>query len=275
MLADSGDLRVIERRIGAVTAVRQVLQAVWALARAQLPLVEAAAAEATQYLDWVDQVVDRLLGAPVARPTGVVLHLVLGPERAYCGALPRQIVEALSRDLPARDRVGLVGRRLIEQAEGAPALAGRVSFGLPGAATHDELEARAYEVAEALLGHAVDAQIELHHPLHDRPGLHRTVLLAGERRLVSYPPETYSPRDEIARLALRESITGRLVVGLAETLRAEVRARIAAADKARGAADRKLDTLRQAWRAARQDQITSELIEVVAGRQAALGARRA
>lgn len=258
------DLRAIERRMDAVTAVRQVFQAVWALARAQLPLAEAAAQDATAYLDWVDRVVDRLAGAPVPRPAGPVLSVVLGPERAYCGALPRQVVA----QVPAENILGLVGSRTIEQARTIPGVRARIAFALPGAAAHDEHEEVARAVAEAVLAHAAGAQVELLHPVHGSAGLHRTVLLAGERVLVTEPPETYSQLQVVLDAAMREAVTGRLAVGLAEVLRAEVRARVAAAEQARHAADDKLADLRQQWRTARQEQITSELLEVVAGRQA-------
>lgn len=271
------DLRVVERRIGAVTAVGQVVHAIWALARAQLPLAERASADATAYLDWVDEIVERLAGAPVPRPTQHTVHVVLGPERAYAGALPRRVLA----QIPDDGFVGLVGSRLIESAMQRAELEPRILFTLPGAVSHDEHDEIARRIAEAVLFNASQSHVELHYPRGGGSTLHRVVLLAGQREPVGRAPETWSPLPGVLAFAVRESIASRLAVGVAEAFRTEVRARIVAAEMAHGACDRRLAELHQAWRIARQEQITNELIEVVSGRQAALalvqtktGARR-
>lgn len=261
------DLRVLERRISAVTAVGQVVHAIWALARAQLPLAEQASADAGAYLDWVDEVVTRLAGAPLARTTRDRLYVVLGPERPYCGALPRRVLA----QVPADGFIGFVGSRLVESAMRRPGLVARTLFTLPGAVSHDEHDEIAHRIAEAVLFHATRSHVELLYPRGGGSTLCTVVLLAGEREPVRRAPETWSPLPDVLAQAVKESIASRLAVGVAEALLAEVRARIIAAEMARGACDRKLDELREAWRIARQEQITNELIEVVAGRQAALG----
>lgn len=261
------DLGVVERRIAAVAAVGQVVHAIWALARAQLPLAERASADASAYLDWVDEVVERLAGAPVPWTAGRRLHVVLGPERAYAGALPRRVLA----QIPDDGLLGLVGSRLIESAMRRPELESRILFTLPGAVSHDEHDEIAHRIAEAVLFHAGHSHVELLYPRGGGSTLHRVVLLAGERAPVGRAPETWSPLPEVLAYAVRESIASRLAVGVAEALRAEVRARIIAAETARGACDRRLDELHQTWRIARQEQITNELLEVVSGRQAALG----
>ena len=62
---DVKDLVALERELGSVRAVEQVMRAVWALARAQQPLVEAAAAEADAWLRVAESIVSRLAGEPV------------------------------------------------------------------------------------------------------------------------------------------------------------------------------------------------------------------
>ncbi len=263
------DPRVLERRISAVTAVGQVVHAIWALARAQLPLAEQASAQASAYLDWVDEIVERLAGAPLPEHSRSRLYVVLGPERAYCGSLPRRVLA----QVPAAGYLGIVGSRLIESVSRRPELIARTLFNLPGAVTHDEHDAIAHRIAEAVLLHGGGSHVELYYPRSGGSTLHRVVLLAGEREPVRSPPETWSPLQAVLGEAVREAIASRLAVGVAESLRAEVHFRILAAEKARGASDRKLAELQQAWRVARQEQITNELLEVVAGRQAALSAR--
>ena len=267
MRADEQDEARLARRMAAVSSVRQVVGAVWALARAQLPQVERAAGEATVYLDWVDAVVTRLAGAPLPGRPGAALHVVLGPERPFCGALARQVLA----QLPPAAPLVLVGQRLIEAADLQPELAAKVELRLRGAATHDEHEEVARAVAEAVLARAGARQVVLLHPAGGGPGLHRVVLLSGPREPLQRLPDTFSPLPLVLAAAVREAVAGRLAVGALEALRAEVRARIVATEAARHACDRRLEDLRQGLRVARQEQITSELIEVVAARAAALG----
>lgn len=267
MRDDEVDLSRIERRIGAIRSVRQVVHAIWALARAQLPLVEAAAQDATIYLDWIDDIVQRLAGPPAAASGEQVLHVVLGPERAYCGGLPRQILS----QVPKEGRLGLVGRRFVEVADRKPAVARRVVFRLSGAVSHDDHGEVARRIAEAVLEHAGGHQVDMLHPTRGEPHLHRAVVLGGRRELGHLPPATLSPPRLVLDAALGESVAGRLAVAAAEAMRSEIQARIVAADSARKACDHRLDELATRWRTARQEQITSELLEVVSGRLAALG----
>lgn len=262
----AGDLHDLERRIDAVGAVHHVVQAIWALARAQLPRVEEAAAEASTYLDWVNQIVDRLAGAPRSGPARGWLCVLMGPERPFCGALARQIL----LQAPKEGALGLVGSRLAELAALDPALTARIRFSLPGAVSHEEHEAVGQAVAEAVLRHGAGMQVEVLHPRGGGTMLHRVVLLSGEREPAWNPPETYSAYAEVLGAAVAEAVAGRLAIGAIEALRSEVRARVLAADAARRACEARLEELNQDWRVARQDQITNELIEVIAGRAAAL-----
>ena len=280
MQDESRDLAAIERHIAAVAAVHKVVRAIWSLSRAQLPLVEAAVEQATKYFDWIDEMVAAMAGAPRRAPERELLLVVMGPERAYCGGMPRQILEQLAdegRDGRASEggrRVGLVGTRLAEMAAWEPQLAPHVVFALAGATTHEDHEEVARAVAEAILEHAGTADVELRHPREGGSELHRVTLLSGAREPLAYPPETFSPVPTVIDAAVAEGITGRLAVGAAEALRSEVRARIAAADAARRAADEKLEVLKKDWAHARQAQITGELCETIAGRQAAMALLR-
>lgn len=269
MLDDETDLRAIERRIRAVTAVRQVVHALGALARAQLPLVTRATGETAAYLEWVDDIVSRLAGRPTAAAGTETLHVVFGPERPYCGALGRRIAELLPDDGP----IGIVGHRLLQAVEAHPALAKRVLFALPGAASIDEHEAVALAVGRAVLDHAPDRTVELLYPWSADGQLAANVVLARRLGNAAFPPETFSPLTAVLDAAVYESLAGHLAIGSAHALLAETRARIDAAERAKHASDAKLAELEQSWRVARQESITSELLEVVAGHQATAVAR--
>jgi len=255
------DLAQVERRAAAVSAVRRVVHAIWALARAQLPRVEASAVSAAQYIEAVEGLVNRLAepAAPVAEQD--VLKVVLGPERSFCGSLHRQIVAAL----PAEGPLGIVGRR-VEGALG-PAEAARVVFVLPGPTTVDEIGEVARAIAQAVLLRRDAQAVELLVP-HLRggdDGLRRVPLLSGHRRVVAEPPETFSPVDEVLDAAVLELVTGHVVAALTDALRAEVQARIIAADGARQACDTRLEALEQARRVLRKEELTDEILELVAG----------
>lgn len=258
------DLGSVERRMGSISAVQKVVSAVWALARAQQPRVEAAAAEATAYLDVAESIVSRMAGPASTEPEDEhdVLWVVVGPERAFCGPLGRMIID----QLPPTGVIGLVGHRLLEVAEQDPELQARVVFRLSAASTPDELGQRAEALATAVLS-AQRSTVFLLHPNQGGPELHRSVLLSSARRAVEEPPETFLPAIEVLEAAVLEAVSGRLAVALAEALRAEVRARLVSAEAARTSCDRRLTELNRAWRTLRQGAITEELIELTAGRK--------
>ena len=72
-------------------------------------------------------------------------------------------------------------------------------------------------------------------------------------------------RERLLEVAVAESVTGHLRVGLAEALRSEVRARAAAAEAAKQAVERQRDALGSSLRVLQKEQITAELSELYAG----------
>lgn len=258
------DLVSAERAIEAVAAIRQVVQAVWTLARAQQPRAEAAAGEATAYLDWVEGLVERFAGRPTASAYSHALWVVAGPERPFCGGLARRTLE----QLPREGALLFVGSRLEEAVADASPLRGRVVSSLPAATCPEDLDRCARRVAAKLLEIEHAGAVHLLHPLAGGADLAPTQLLTEGPLALRAAPESYSPPEEILTAALYEMLSGRLVVGLAEALRSEVRARLLAADAARQGCDRKLGALRQDWRVLRQEAITGELLELFAGRLA-------
>jgi F0F1-type ATP synthase gamma subunit len=274
--ANPNDAAQIERQMIAVEAVRQIMHALWALSRAQLPTIERALAEVSAYLDWVDQLVERLAGRPVPARTSSAageravvapehtLHVVIGPERGYSGALAREVLTSI----PRRGAIGVVGRRLAELVRDEPELVPAIRFELPAASTPDETETLAETLAEAVLEHARQGHVELHHPRAGQSGLARQVILATARESAPGPPDSYSSLESVLEAAVRESVGGRLALAISEALRAEVVARIVATERARTACDERLEELRRSWRVAEQERTTSELIELGAGMSA-------
>lgn len=255
-MSETVELGHLEASLRAVDAVGSVVHAVWALARAQLPRAEEAVAEGTEYLDWVDAVVDRIAGAPREAEASESLTIVVGPERAFCGPLARSTAESI----PPAGPVGLVGSRLAEVALRDHAIAQRVAFTLAGASSVDELPDTATRLAAAVLAHGADAPVEVVH-LRGR-ATHRVILLAMEREGRAIQHELYSPREAVLHAAVREGVTGRVRLALAETLLVELRARVLATERARRAAKERRAQLEASWRIGQRDQITRELMEL-------------
>lgn len=263
MLSDAQSLATIERRIGAVSSVRQVVQLMWMLARSQLAEVEAVAESARAYVEWVDETVGRLAGSvsSEAPSDDRTLHVVFGPERGYCAALRRHVVDAV----PATGRLGLVGHQLVEAAVYRRDINTRVAFALGGPISAHDHEAVAYDVAGAILEHGHGDLVIVHYPVDATGSLRQTVIL-GHARTVEYePPETFSPVQIALDIGVRELAMGQLAVAGIQTLRAEVRTRIAAAERARTGCERRLDELSRNLSVVRQSNITGELMEIVAG----------
>jgi F0F1-type ATP synthase gamma subunit len=257
------DLAGVEHRIRSIESVEKVMRAVWALARAQQPQVEAVAAESTAYLDAAEAMVTQLAGAPTTPEASEdVLWVLVGPERAFCGPLARVLLE----QVPAVGSVGLVGQRLIAMAEQLPLLDARVVFRVPAAATPEDLGPRADVVASAVLS-APHHTVVVLTPEPEGTQLHRTTLLARDRHPVAEPPETFLSAAEVLEAAMLEAVAGRLAVALAEALRAEVRARLIASEAARKACDTQIGELRHEWRMLRQGAITEELVALTSGRK--------
>lgn len=260
------DLAVLERRMTAVRAVRQVLKAVWGLARAELPAAEAAAREAARYVEWTEEIAARLV---VESPEGdaSTLRVFVGPERAFAGALPRRFESALEEP----GAIAVVGRRLSDALSERQEVAARVVFSLPGSTSPEDSEACAARVAEAILARATQERVVLVHP-EGRSGLVVRTLLEPSRALHPDPPEMLSPLPDVIDAALREIVTARLAYALSTTLHAEVRSRLEMTEAARAACDRRVEELTRTWQVLRQEQVTSEIVEAV-GAQLALAPR--
>lgn len=263
-MLDPSDVTAVERSTRAVTAIGQVVQAIWALSRAQLPLVEEAASAAVAYQHAVDRVIDRVAGRPLEARAGERLFVVFGPERPYSAALARRMLEAI----PEEGAIGVVGQRLAEAIAIEPSLDARVRFRSSGSVAHDDLHEIAYAVAAQILEHGTSAEVVILYP--SESGVERAPLIVA-RAAVEHPPETFSSLGVVLGVAVEAAMAGRLAVAAVETLRAEVRARMVAADAARQACRDKLTELEELWHTGRRETITRELLEIVAGREALAG----
>lgn len=264
MSSDREDLEAIERRAAAVGAVREVVHAIWSLARAELPLAESTAREARTYVEWVERALGRIAQPAPTVPTEDVLHVIIGPERSYSGSLPART----ARGLPRSGALGLVGTRFTELALREPTVAGRTLFELPGASVVTEVDAVGRAVATALLEHAGERSVALHHIATLSGQLHESLLVSRRGPLLHFHPDTFSSPNLVVDAVMVEAVSSQLSAAVAESLCSEISARMLAAERAKLACDRRLEELTHDWRTARQERITSELLEAVAGAQA-------
>ncbi len=253
----SEDLGRLEQRLEALEAVCGVVHALGAIARAQLPEVEERVGDAQGYLEEVDACVARLVHRSVS--AGPRLTVVLGPERAFCGSLPRELAKVAKARMP----VVLIGRRLTEAAS---LLGVSTEAELSGPTSALDLDLVARQVARAVAERMQGRDVVLVHP---RPGgVAEVVLLGGPATPAPGAPELFSPREVVLAAAVRESVSARLHLALARALHAEVSGRLAASEAACTAIERKRDELLATWRVARHERITTELLELVSGRAA-------
>jgi F0F1-type ATP synthase gamma subunit len=251
----------IEGSLRAVRAVGGVVQALWAVARAQLPRVEEAVAETTGYLDELDRLVDRIAGPRQPVPEARSLTVLLGPDRAFCGPLAHRLLAAR----PAEGPLGLVGTQLAERAAELPDVAPRVRFRVAGPSGVDEIDAVARALATALLEAAADAPVELLRLAPDGEGVRRQVLLGPRDAPDQGAFHLLSPAERVLEAALHDAVSGRVRIAVAEALRTEVRARIEVAERARRAIDDRRDRLELDLRLLRDERITTEIVELQAG----------
>ena len=163
-----------------------------------------------------------------------------------------------------------MGARLAEAARREPNLRDRVLFTLPGPSSVDNLGAVSRALASAVLEHGADAPVELAYPRGSARGMHRAVLLAGEREAKRPSFNHYSSLRSVLVAAARESVTGRLRRGLRPRLRFAGPDPALARRRGEEQAKRDIEANREAeldgdLRVGQQEQITRELVELTAG----------
>jgi F-type H+-transporting ATPase subunit gamma len=202
--------------------------------------------------------------------------IVVGTEQGFVGAFNDQIAEYALGDPGAHARTWLlVGTRLVT------ALAGRgvsEAWSAPMAAHPDAIPRLAARVTDALYARLADGagavRVQVVHALPGESRLHFAV-----RTLVPFDFARFHARPR-AQPPLVNVTPARLLAGLVESyvyvelcealmlsFAAENEARVRAMLAARTNVQQRLDVLTQQYRTMRQDEITSEIVELTAGRE--------
>ena len=218
-----------------------------------------------------------------AQGCGHAALVLFAPEHGFVGAFAERLAKE-ARTAPPGTELWVVGGRgaaLLEEAGRAPA------WSLPMATHADAVIATARRVAEALYGAAAADRLGRVELLYGRavagagPELVRAALLPldfarfrparfrPERRAV--PPLTNLPPAQLVARLVDEYIYALLAHAALESFAAENAARLSVMMAARHNIESSLETLTGILRRLRQEQITTELIELATGAEALAG----
>jgi len=213
------------------------------------------------------------------KPADVVIALTA--EQGFAGAFSAHVLDRAEAHLAERRAGGatelmLVGDRGLMVA-GERGL--HVAWSAPMAAHVDEVPALADRIAEALYarlaaGRALRVSLIHARPdtADDQPITDHTLLpfdysrFPGEARTM--PPLVSLPPDRLTERLAEEHVFAELCAALMLSFAAENEARMRAMIGARGNVRRTRETLRATYRRLRQEQITTEIVELAAGRAA-------
>lgn len=262
-------------QIGQVTgALRAIASGQSSAARGAMAAVSAHAQVVATALSTAATLAEPRHGAGHGPDDGPGLLLVIGAAQGFSGAYPTRIAEAAKTAHQSGGGLVVIGHRT---------LAALNEAGLPVLWSAD-LAAHPESVPE-LASQISDALMSL---LVDHPGPIRAVLGSLTpaappeiRRL--FPPEVTAsgqvpplltlPPVELLRGLLHEALFAAIALALMQGLAAEAQARMQAMARARSHLDERRTALQSDWQQARQDQMTTEMIELAGARpQAADGA---
>jgi len=287
------DLRELQRRLESLKALREIVHAMRNLAATYVRWAEVTLEAARPYGEVVETalavVLDRLAAEAPSSPEGsrdasppVGLAVVFGSDQGLCGAYNRRVVEAalaLHAAAPGRTRLATVGRRpagLLALEGVEPALVLDAPTSLEG------IKARVSELAAVLLRFYLRSGArDLRFVFNAYEGAGRftetvrRVLPTDRARLratgeKSFP---YAPILTAPPAALLGALSGEyffieLYRALLESHASENGARLAAMTAASSNIDDRLGELTREFQSARQEAITAELLDVVAGAEA-------
>lgn len=247
-----------------VGALRAIASGQSAAARSALPAIEAHALTTRRAMA-------RLAAPQVAAttPAGPGLLLVIGASQGFAGAYPQRVAAATLQALAPDTGLLVVGRRTVQ----ALLDHGRRPLWSTDLPAHPAaIPALASEVTAALISQAVEHP----GPIHAIAGLPAAGHAPAAVRL--FPPKpvppaqgmepplmTLAPAVLMASL-LQEALFAAVARALMRGLEAEAAARMQAMAQARSNLQRRRNEVEAAYRQARQEQMTTEMIELAAER---------
>ncbi|MGH9032803.1 MAG: F0F1 ATP synthase subunit gamma [Acidimicrobiia bacterium] len=291
-----GQERVLRRRIHSVQSTRKITRAMELIAASRIVRAQARVAAAVPYSDLITEVV-RDLGAA---STGVesplltrrpeiarVGHVVLTADRGLCGAYNSAVIRAAEGSMREQDGQGrdyalfLVGRKAESYFRYRNFRIDATFSGFSDQPSYEDARTIADAVRESYLEGRVDL-VELIYTRFISAGkqevvvrplmpLDRDVVLGGDAKPSPTATAAYefepSPEVILERLLPRYA-EARVYAALLNAAASEHAARQRAMKSATDNADDLMTSLRRVMNRARQDAITTEIMEVVGGAEA-------
>lgn len=261
----------LQRQLAGLSEIGQVVGALRAIAGGHMALAREARQAVQAHADTVAQAlasVGHHGGAPAAGP-GLVL--VIGASQGFSGGYASRIAAAASQAAAAGAALVVLGQRTVSLLGTGLAGAVKGTGDLP--AHVEQVPERASAVADTLV------TLSARHPGpidviagHDTPGQ------PVSRRRIWPPPAdgeppasitlTTLPVTRLIEALLVEALFAAVALAMIEGFRAENQARSEAMSRAQSNLRHRRDEVQTAWQQARQEQLTTELVELGAGLQA-------
>lgn len=268
-------LEDVRRHLAAIDEIGEVVGALRAIASAHSGDAQKGLDAISHYELYVSGALGRLAApSPPPASEGPGLAIVIGAAQGFCGGYPARVAEATARLAPKGAGLLVIGQRTLAMLA-ATKPAPLWSADLP--ATAAAVPALASEVTDALL------ELGEEHPGPivaisgaDRPG----IPVESQRiwpptppdepalRPVTTTPLTTLPPSALLRGLLSETLFAEVARTLMQGLRIENRARVEAMARAQGNLKTRRTEVAQRYRQARQEQMTTEVIELSMGERA-------
>jgi F-type H+-transporting ATPase subunit gamma len=287
-----GQERVLRRRIRSIQSTQKITRAQELIAASRIARAQATVAAAQPYSESISQVVQDLArGAAGASPLLVprtdlrrVAHIVVAGDRGLCGAYNTSVIRAAERSVAEHQRQGrdyalfLVGRKAEGYFRYREYRIDGVFTGFSDRPTYEDARA----VGSAATAAFLDEQIDLVEIIYTRfvtvgtqVVTQETLMpLSREDILDDAPSEPraayeFEPSAEgILDLLLPRYVDSRVYAALLNGAASEHAARQRAMKSATDNAEDLITTLSRSMNRARQDSITTEIMEIVSGAEA-------
>ena len=288
-------LKDLKNRIGSVKSTQKITKAMQMVAAAKLRRAEEAATNARPYAQRIEAVLANLAGGMTPGAPGPKLLTGSGAEDAYllvvatadrglCGGFNSSIVRLARERIVQLQGQGKTVKLFMVGKKGTDQM--KRLYGELIVARYDMSEvktvgfAQAREVADQLLGMYEDGAFDVAEVFYGR---YQSVIAQVPTRtqvIPAQPPETgategtaqpaapydYEPDEEaILETLLPRYVAVQIFRALLENAASEQGARMTAMDNATRNAGDMIDTLNLQYNRARQAQITTELVEIIAG----------
>lgn len=257
----------IQRRLHGLEEIGDVVGALRAISAGHASSAQGAMYAISAYTQTVTQALTAALAAaaPPAQPEGPGLMLVVGAAQGFCGAYPTRILEAVQASAEPGTGLLVVGHRSVEMLKLA-SLPAIWSEDLPGNPS----------AIPALASRATDALLELsaHHPgpIRALTGAAHSGHAPVTRTLFPPPapegpipqvlPVMTLPASALLSGLLQEALFAAVAHVMMEGAAAEAQARVEAMARAQNNLRTRRTEIQQQYQQARQEQMTTEMIEL-------------